>query len=232
MTTLAPELHEPSSADAKVQQSAPSPDPLALILQTATLPVCQCGDDRADPKRCKSRCRIPGLPHDLDSALGRADAPSRGQQRFQDRRRPSRTRRLEGLVAATTLQPPPWWLQKTEKPCGANRDRTGDLLNAIQALSQLSYSPSATLLYRARFVFAHSKSGRPVSIADFTVQKRALYFLDASLVRVVSAFAPMRRSGTKGDPRLHRDLVDASPREVANPSGEDSFQAVQLLARE
>ena len=25
--------------------------------------------------------------------------------------------------------------------CGANRDRTGDLLNAIQALSQLSYSP-------------------------------------------------------------------------------------------
>ena len=24
---------------------------------------------------------------------------------------------------------------------GANRDRTGDLLNAIQALSQLSYSP-------------------------------------------------------------------------------------------
>ncbi len=26
---------------------------------------------------------------------------------------------------------------------GANRDRTGDLLNAIQALSQLSYSPVA-----------------------------------------------------------------------------------------
>jgi hypothetical protein len=26
-------------------------------------------------------------------------------------------------------------------PSGANRDRTGDLLNAIQALSQLSYSP-------------------------------------------------------------------------------------------
>src|SRR5262249_34967190 len=98
----------------------------------------------------------------------------------------------------------PLVVAKTQKNCGANRDRTGDLLNAIQALSQLSYSPSATLLYRARFVFAHSKSGRPVSIADFTVQKRALYFLDASLVRVVSAFAPMRRSGTKGDPRLHR----------------------------
>ncbi len=27
--------------------------------------------------------------------------------------------------------------------CGANRDRTGDLLNAIQALSQLSYSPES-----------------------------------------------------------------------------------------
>ena len=25
--------------------------------------------------------------------------------------------------------------------CGANRDRTDDLLNAIQALSQLSYGP-------------------------------------------------------------------------------------------
>ena len=25
--------------------------------------------------------------------------------------------------------------------CGAERDRTADLLNAIQALSQLSYSP-------------------------------------------------------------------------------------------
>jgi hypothetical protein len=29
---------------------------------------------------------------------------------------------------------------------GADRDRTDDLLNAIQALSQLSYSP--TILYR------------------------------------------------------------------------------------
>jgi hypothetical protein len=32
---------------------------------------------------------------------------------------------------------------------GANRDRTGDLLNAIQALSQLSYSPTPTLPQRA-----------------------------------------------------------------------------------
>ena len=29
---------------------------------------------------------------------------------------------------------------------GANRDRTGDLLNAIQALSQLSYSPTLSWL--------------------------------------------------------------------------------------
>ena len=33
-----------------------------------------------------------------------------------------------------------------QKLCGgANRDRTGDLLNAIQALSQLSYSPTFML---------------------------------------------------------------------------------------
>ena len=31
--------------------------------------------------------------------------------------------------------------QKTKKFCGADRDRTCDLLNANQALSQLSYSP-------------------------------------------------------------------------------------------
>ena len=37
MTTLAAERHEPPSADAKVQPSAPSPDRLALILRTATL---------------------------------------------------------------------------------------------------------------------------------------------------------------------------------------------------
>jgi hypothetical protein len=30
---------------------------------------------------------------------------------------------------------------KEEKPGGANRDRTGDLLLAKQALSQLSYGP-------------------------------------------------------------------------------------------
>ena len=33
-------------------------------------------------------------------------------------------------------------LQMNEMGGGANRDRTGDLLNAIQALSQLSYSPT------------------------------------------------------------------------------------------
>ena len=32
--------------------------------------------------------------------------------------------------------------QKAKKFCGANRDRTDDLLVANQALSQLSYSPS------------------------------------------------------------------------------------------
>ena len=33
---------------------------------------------------------------------------------------------------------------KKQKTCGADRDRTCDLLNANQALSQLSYSPIIT----------------------------------------------------------------------------------------
>ena len=35
---------------------------------------------------------------------------------------------------------------------GDNRDRTGDLLNAIQALSQLSYTPKGLLEYINRTV--------------------------------------------------------------------------------
>jgi hypothetical protein len=39
---------------------------------------------------------------------------------------------------------------------GAGRDRTDDLLNAIQALSQLSYSPTA------HFYFYYNEAGRTV----------------------------------------------------------------------
>jgi hypothetical protein len=39
-------------------------------------------------------------------------------------------------------------LQMNEMGGGANRDRTGDLLNAIQALSQLSYSPTSEICNR------------------------------------------------------------------------------------
>src|SRR5512137_1028430 len=35
---------------------------------------------------------------------------------------------------------------------GADQDRTGDLLNAIQALSQLSYSPTGVRLYYSKTV--------------------------------------------------------------------------------
>jgi hypothetical protein len=48
-------------------------------------------------------------------------------------------------------------------PSGANRDRTGDLLNAIQALSQLSYSPvflRVVLGERPEWGQAHSASAR------------------------------------------------------------------------
>ncbi len=39
--------------------------------------------------------------------------------------------------------------------CGGDkRDRTADLLNAIQALSQLSYTPKYSLVFTARFLTA------------------------------------------------------------------------------
>src|SRR6266849_8996199 len=37
MPTFAAQSHDPPSPDAKVQRSAPTPEPLALILQTTTL---------------------------------------------------------------------------------------------------------------------------------------------------------------------------------------------------
>ena len=42
-----------------------------------------------------------------------------------------------------------------EKVGGADRDRTGDLLNAIQALSQLSYGP--TCIYMPRMLERSAK---------------------------------------------------------------------------
>ena len=39
---------------------------------------------------------------------------------------------------------------------GASRDRTGDLLHAMQALSQLSYSPGVYLQKKTRFYEANS----------------------------------------------------------------------------
>ena len=54
-------------------------------------------------------------------------------------------------------------------PCGANRDRTGNLLVANQALSQLSYSPIASV------VFAYAKCGPKWSwTTDLTLIRRAL----------------------------------------------------------
>lgn len=44
-------------------------------------------------------------------------------------------------------------LPLSEKKCGDEGNRTPDLLNAIQALSQLSYAPVNTILYAfLRFV--------------------------------------------------------------------------------
>ena len=45
-------------------------------------------------------------------------------------------------------------LTLTVKVGGASRDRTGDLLHAMQALSQLSYGPAkGAVLYRPRVEF-------------------------------------------------------------------------------
>ena len=40
--------------------------------------------------------------------------------------------------------------QNEDRVGGADRDRTGDLLNAIQALSQLSYSPISPRISSAK----------------------------------------------------------------------------------
>jgi hypothetical protein len=44
---------------------------------------------------------------------------------------PNLTPIYERWLLATSWQPPLYWLPESEKTCGANRDRTGDLLNAI-----------------------------------------------------------------------------------------------------
>ena len=72
-----------------------------------------------DPR--SRRVRTGGRPRD-GSALDRAHSPAR--QAHRKRKRPARFPGRAFLLQS-----------------GANRDRTGDLLNAIQALSQLSYSP-------------------------------------------------------------------------------------------
>ena len=58
---------------------------------------------------------------------------------------------------------------------GANRDRTGDLLHAMQALSQLSYSPAAAVLpYHNRAAILGSQHG-------FVNQKSGFFEFNFSL---------------------------------------------------
>ncbi|VXA86620.1 conserved hypothetical protein [Aeromonas veronii] len=49
----------------------------------------------------------------------------------------------------TTL---PWVLHVNQEPGGATRDRTADLLHAMQALSQLSYNPFDSRLFEENLV--------------------------------------------------------------------------------
>ena len=56
---------------------------------------------------------------------------------------------------------------------GAGRDRTGDLLNANQALSQLSYSPLIhKISNRGRLDADHETSSRPIKERFIELEKR------------------------------------------------------------
>ena len=78
----------------------------------------------------------------------------KARARTSTKPRPRRTKRATRTrKCGTTMQPSPppggplhlrEILDFREKSGGAKRDRTADLLNAIQALSQLSYSPIRT----------------------------------------------------------------------------------------
>ncbi len=52
--------------------------------------------------------------------------------------------------------------QVNHKIGGASRDRTGDLLHAMQALSQLSYGP---MLHKARYFTVQGWQGQAVAVA-------------------------------------------------------------------
>jgi hypothetical protein len=41
-----------------------------------------------------------------------------------------------------------WWWSSTNRLCGTGRTRTGNLLNAIETLSSLSYGPILIMLFR------------------------------------------------------------------------------------
>jgi hypothetical protein len=96
-------------------------------------------------------------------------------------------------------------LPRTSSPGGADRSRTGDLLVANQALSQLSYSPGK------------SRSGGPkwIRTTDLTVISRALYQL--SYRPVVPLIRPAARRSAEGrGGRLPKSIAWArGPKRVA-----------------
>src|SRR5688500_15382207 len=75
---------------------------------------------------------------------------------------------------------------------GGNRDRTGDLLHAMQALSQLSYTPNqGAKLYVNRPPWRSTLAGSEALAGDFRAQ---LEFLPLDLA-VHHGFAVHRRGG-------------------------------------
>ena len=86
---------------------------------------------------------------------------------------------LGSRCSTTELRPPDQWSARSLKPsmgvaawhrsCGAEGIRTPDLLNAIQALSQLSYSPRYAIVEGALDAAASPFGmGRPVGFEPTT----------------------------------------------------------------
>ena len=71
--------------------------------------------------------------------------------------------------------------QKAKKICGANRDRTDDLLRAKQALSQLSYGPVSTGSYIPLELLKKKPSARlpegPGMSGAINLEGRISYFI-------------------------------------------------------
>jgi hypothetical protein len=103
--------------------------------------------------------------------------------------------------------------QELELPGGAGRDRTGDLLSANQALSQLSYSPKKT--FEASWTPEdHEASPRPLSKTrrDFQVEIRSV--LPSSAEAALEVYGVERLSPTGRGVHCAGAFLELHPRSL------------------